>query len=101
MRRWVLTILAIVSSCALFGQSDRINLYRASMDSVVRMMERRGYGDIYFVEDTAKRPRFTFECSETDFLKVVQSEIYKAGYSISKYGEDGIIRFKNWCERFL
>lgn len=89
MRRVVLTtILAIVLSCPLFGQGGKINLYRASMDSVVRMMERRGYGEIYFVEDTAKRPRFTFECTEADFLKVVQSEIYKAGYSISKYGED-------------
>ena len=25
----------------------------------------------------------------------------KALKSISKYGEEGIIRFKNWCERFL
>ena len=30
-----------------------------------------------------------------------EKSIEKALKSISKYGEDGIIRFNNWCERFL
>ena len=30
-----------------------------------------------------------------------EKSVEKALKSISKYGEDGIIRFKNWCERFL
>ena len=30
-----------------------------------------------------------------------EKSVEKAFKSISKYGEDGIIRFKNWCERFL
>ena len=92
MRRCVLILIfALLSLVSALGQSKNINLYRASMDSIVNMMEHRGYGNIYFVEDTAKRPRFTFQCAEDDFLKVVQSEIYKAGYSISKYGEDVFI----------
>lgn len=92
MKRVLTVIAALALSCvALFGQTERVYLYRASMDSIVRMMEHRGYGNIYFVEDTSSRPRFTFECSEGDFIKVVQSEIYKAGYSISRYGEDVFI----------
>ena len=27
--------------------------------------------------------------------------VEKALKSISKYGEEGVIRFKEWCERFL
>jgi uncharacterized protein len=30
-----------------------------------------------------------------------EKTIEKALKSISKYGEDGVIRFNNWCERFL
>lgn len=91
MRRLAVISIFLLLCPSLWGQNTRINLYRVSMDSVVRMMESRGYGEIYFVEDAAKPPRFTFECTEGDFLKVARGEILRAGYSISKYGEDTFI----------
>lgn len=30
-----------------------------------------------------------------------EKSVEKALKSISKYGEEGVVRFKNWCERFL
>ena len=30
-----------------------------------------------------------------------EKSVERALKSISKYGEEGIIRFNNWCERFL
>ena len=30
-----------------------------------------------------------------------EKSVEKALKSISKYGEDGVVRFKDWCERFL
>ena len=63
MRRLAVISFFLLLCPSLWGQNTRINLYRVSMDSVVRMMESRGYGEIYFVEDAAKPPRFTFECT--------------------------------------
>ena len=78
MRRLAVISIFLLLCPSLWGQNTRINLYRVSMDSVVRMMESRGYGEIYFVEDAAKPPRFTFECTEGDFLKVARGEILRA-----------------------
>ena len=49
--------------------------------------------------------KITYVCFSDKFFSKTrldsEKSIEKALKSISKYGEDGIIRFNNWCERFL
>lgn len=91
LRKTITTIFFLLPVC-LSGQIPDISLYRVSLDSLVSMMQRRVPDKhYYFVEDSDANIKFTFNCSEGEFVNKAIGEMRSKGYSLSYFEDDVFI----------